>query len=307
MHRLAWLWIIVAAIVTVGCGSSSAVSTINADGTWNRVVKLTTRDMPSMGDDKAQAPELFSVPTGSEWSKSEEKTKDGRTTTLKRTLKVGEGPITDVIIKDKSGTRYKNYVIVRKLEGNRLEYYEKIVLIGDPKPRSTSEANDFRKEMRAALPAGLATDADLDAIAKKSEVAITRLLFGPDDHLLGSFLLNLDGAVHRIRNRMGGIEDRLLSEQFGSRLSEADRRKTVNTLLAKLDDSNMLDSKKPSPNQESDDSQSGMIGMSVAVKLPGKLVSTNGEVDTYSGEVFWDFMSSSAEPDTLELRAICQL
>jgi hypothetical protein len=42
--------------------------------------------------------------------------------------------------------------------------------------------------------------------------------------------------------------------------------------------------------------------MSVCVKFPGEVISSNGEIDPYTGEVFWDFLSATAELEPLELR-----
>lgn len=309
MNRVLLVFLVAVSTLLVGCASSSSTSVVNADGTWTRTLKLMVREAPNLGGDQgAKPPEIFGMPAGTEWAKSEQAKDDGKLTTLKRTFKAGEGPVTDIIIKDKAGTRYKNFVVVRKLDGNRIEYYEKIVMVGEKTKRTSNEADSFKQELKPLLPAGLATDADLDALSKKTETALARLLFGPDDHMFGGFLTNIDGTIHRLRNKIGVIEDRLLAEQFGEKLSADDRRKVVIGLLAKFDEnSNMINDKKPSPNSESDDSGANMVGMSVAVKLPGKVVETNGEVDNFTGEIFWDFMSSTAEPDVLELRAICQL
>lgn len=308
MNRPTWLWLVLMAFFLVGCASTSSTATVNADGSWSRTLKLTTREAPNLGgESQEKKPDIFAIPTAAEWTKSEENKEGEKSTILKRTFTAGEGPVTDIVVKDKNGTKFKNFVVVRKLDGNRIEYYEKIVMVG-PKPAKTEqETQTFIKEMKDALPAGKATDEDLMAIGKKTEVALTRLLFGPDDHLFGSMLTNIDGTVRRIRSKIGTIEGRILAEQFGSRLSQAEIDATVKKLLAKFDSPDAFDMKKTAGSEPPDQNDSNFIGMSVAVKLPGKVVETNGEIDSYTGEVFWDFLSNSAEPDVLELRAICQL
>ncbi len=310
MQRLNWLWLLLIAFMLVGCASTSSSSTVNADGTWSRTLKLTVRDVPNFSEDQKEAKaDIFAIPAGAEWNKSEKQGNGDTTTTLTRKFTAEEGPVTDIIIKNKKGTKYKNFVVVRKLDGNRLEYYEKIVLVGDPPVRDSSEQKNFEKDLREVLPAGKASDEEIKRISQLTESALIRLIFGPDDHLFGMMITNLDGAVRRLRNKVGATESKILSEVLGNKLTQEERDTVVKGLLAKFDSDSVGQNTLPSPASESDskDDQAQFIGMSAVVKLPGKIVETNGEIDDYTGEVYWDLTSNSADTGIVELRAVCQL
>jgi hypothetical protein len=304
MVKLQLAWLVVLSFLLVGCAHTSSESTVNADGSWSRSLKLSVGK--SMGDDKWM--DIFAMP-GADWNKAEEIKDSEKIITLKRNFKPDEGPVTDIIVREKGVTKLKNFVMVRKLEGNRLEYYEKIVFTSTDTEKQAKELEQYIQEMKKVMPPGKATDEDYKAMSKKTGTSLMRVLFGPDDHLFGTLLLNPDGAVRRLRAKLGQVESKILAEQMGDRMTQAERDNVVKQLLKTFDSSNsILNNKKPSgPTDSTTQSQADLLGMSVAVKLPGKIIETNGEIDSYSGEVFWDFASNSAEPDVLELRAICQL
>ena len=258
-----------------------------------------------MTDDKWA--DIFAMP-GPDWNKSEEIKESEKITTLKRSFDAGEDPVTDIIIREKGTTKLKNYVMVRKLPGNRLEYYEKIVSITPNNEKQEKDMGDFISELKKAMPDGVGTDADYQAISKKTNVSISRMFFGPDGHLFGTLILNPDGALRRLRSKLGVIESKILAEQFGDRMTQGQRDDVVRKLLTSFDNSKVMSNAKPSASPEqSSQSQADMVGMSVSVRLPGKVIESNGEIDSFTGEVFWDFASNSAEPEVLELRAVCQL
>jgi hypothetical protein len=252
-----------------------------------------------MTDDKWA--DIFAMP-GPDWSKSEEIKESEKITTLKRNFKPGEGPVTDIVIREKETTKLKNFVVVRKLEGNKLEYYEKIVFLTPNGEKQDKEADEYIKQMKKFMPPGKATDEDFKAMAKKSGTALVRVLLGPDDHLMGTLILNPDGAARRLRSRLGIIENKVMLEQLGGKMTQAERDGVVQQILQTFDKETILGKNKPSANpDQANQSQADFIGMSVAVKLPGKVIETNGEIDGYTGEVFWDFASNSAESEVLEL------
>jgi len=302
MLRAPIIWLAFLALFLVGCAKTSSEATVNSDGSWTRSLKLTVTK--SFGEEEWS--DVFAIPSSPDYKKFEEIKDSEKITTLTRSFKAGEGPITDIVIREKDATKVKNYVVVRKLDNGQIEYYEKIVYTNTNNPKMEKEMESYIRDLKAAMPEGKATDEDLKVMAKKTLVSLTRLLLGPDDHLLGNLVLNPDGAARRLRVKIGQVEKKLLIEQFGDRLTEAERDEVVKKLLAKLDSKSITDSKKPDQESAPGDNQTSLIGMSVAVKLPGKIVSTNGEIDPFTGEVFWDFTTSSAEVDVLELRAICQ-
>lgn len=301
MFKAPLVWLAVLSLFLVGCAKTSAESVVNADGSWTRTLKLTVGK--EMGEEKWM--DIFAMPAGAEWKKFEEIKDDEKVTTLTRSFPVGNDAITDIIVREKETTKLKNYVVVRRLESGKLEYYEKIVFLAGDADKKKQDFDVYIKDLKAAMPEGKATDEDYQVLAKKTLTSITRMMFGPDDHLMGSLILNPDGAARRLRIKIAQQQDKLLAEQFGDRLSKEERAQVISKLLSQFDSKKLVEKNKPN---ESDPSQSSanMVGMSVAVKLPGKILETNGEIDPITGEVFWDFASASAEVDVLELRAICQ-
>ena len=303
MNRIVLFCLALALICLVGCSHTSSESTVNADGSWSRTLKLTVSK--GMTDDKWA--DIFAMP-GPDWNKSEEIKDSEKITTLKRNFEAGMDPVTDIIIRENGTTKLKNFVMVRKLPDNKIEYYEKIVFAKPDKDKQERDMNEFINELKKVMPVGLGTDADYQAISKKTNVSISRMFFGPDGHLFGTLILNPDGALRRLRSKLGVIESKILAEQFGDRMTQAQRDDVVRKLLTSFDNSKVMSNAKPpaSPEQ-SNQSQADMVGMSVSVRLPGKVIESNGEIDSFTGEVFWDFASNSAESEVLELRAICQL
>ena len=257
-----------------------------------------------MTDDKWV--DVFATP-GPEWNKSEEIKDNEKITTLKRSFKPAEGVVTDIIIKENAVTKLKNFVTVRKLDGNRIEYYEKIVYTGVPDEKKQKDLDGYVDELKKYMPAGKATDEDYKVMAKKTGTAIVRILMGPDDHLFGTLILNPDGAARRLRSKIGSIENKIIADQMGDRLTQAEREDIVKKMLSTFDSSKMAGKKSETATEPGSQSQADFVGMSVSVKLPGKIIESNGEIDAFTGEVFWDFASNSAETEVLELRAICQL
>ena len=89
----------------------------------------------------------------------------------------------------------------------------------------------------------------------------------------------------------------LLLEKFGDKLTAQERMATTHKLIAGFMAAGETASKSKGPDagppgKDSDDS--ALVAMLFSVKLPGKVLATNGEVDDSSGEVFWALYSQAA-------------
>lgn len=308
MLRPTWPWLVFLVFFVTGCTGSSSTSTVNSDGTWTRTIKLATRDGVSVGGGKStpKLTDIFKLPVDKEWTRTDKQINGEFSTTLSRKMKIDDAPLTDIVIKDKKGTQYKNFVLVRKLDGNRWEYYEKVIFVGDASKRDSSEWKQIEQEVKAALPKGIATEEDIKEICSRTETAMIRQVVGPDDHLFGLLIINVDGARRRFRSKFAVIEERVLAEVLGNRLTEDEREKAIKTMLAKLDKKG-VDETFVQTTSTSGSANSTLVGISSVVKLPGKILETNGTVDEYTGEIYWDFTSTSADAGVIELRAVCQM
>ena len=50
-----------------------------------------------------------------------------------------------------------------------------------------------------------------------------------------------------------------------------------------------------------------MIPLTFSVKLPGKIISSNGELDAFSGEVYWAMFAISPTLEDVTMTAICEV
>lgn len=291
------------ALCVVGCAKTSSTTVVEENGNWTRTVKYTIGKDP--GAD--QWMDVFALPEDGSFKKSEETKESEKITTLTKSYKVGIDPISDIIIKDKGATMVKNYVMVREIAPGKFEYFEKIVYPNPKVDKLNSDSEKYIATLKAALPPGVATDEEIKLIAKKSVVAFMRLLFGPDDHLFGTLLLNPDGAGRRLKFRIAKQQYDLLRATLGNKITDEQIQQTVKTMLKDLDVEDKAKGSQPDPNAAGPGNNSDFVGISVAVKMPGTLVETNGDIDPLTGEVFWDLASNSAELEPVELRAVYQV
>ncbi|MEI7576694.1 MAG: hypothetical protein WCK51_07365 [Armatimonadota bacterium] len=289
-----------------GCARTSSTTVVDANGDWHRTVKLTISKGMGVNDPAAAAeewPTPFKLPTGAEWSKTESVKEDEKTITLSRDVKAGDTQLTDIVGQDEKSkkTTLKNFVQVKEIEPGVFEYYEKIV---NPNPDKTpnSDIVKFKESLGKALPAGVSLDdEDANLVAKQMVVSVSRIMFGPDDHLFGSIITNPEGAGRRLKVGLGKVLDTAFKTHLSAKLNDGQRKEVIAKLMAEVDGESIKNSKKSdaSPDKAGEGS---FVGMSVSVKFPGEIISTNGEIDPYTGEVFWDFLSASAEIEPLELR-----
>ena len=298
---------LLAVATLVGCARTSSTTIVDANGDWHRTVKLTISKGMGVSDPSASTeewPNPFKLPSGAEWTKTESVKDSEKTITLSRDVKAGDTQLTDIIGQDEKSkkTTLKNFVQVKEIEPGVYEYYEKIIN-PNPEPFSTNtDAIKFKESLVKALPEGISLDDEtMNLMTKQMVISISRIMFGPDDHVFGSLITNPEGAGRRIKAKLGKVLDGAFKTHLSAKLNDEQRKAVITKLMAEVDGESIKDSKKSeaSPDKASEGS---FLGMSVCVKFPGEIISTNGEVDPYTGEVFWDFLSASAELEPLELR-----
>jgi hypothetical protein len=302
MNRLL-IALVACASLLVGCAKSSTSTVVNEDGSWKRTVKLTVSKMTE--GDESPWPDTFSLPKEG-YTSASKVDKQERITTLVHNAKLGEGPLTDIIVREKGETIFKNYVTVRRLDENRVEYYEKVVFT--KAKGAGNEGDKMIEELKAVIPASVnATDAECKQVSNDTMVGVMRMFLGPEDIMIGIFFTNPDGAERRLKAKMFKLIDKNLAKTFGDRMTAEQRTDAIKQMVTKLDGKKVLEDQKSSKGEAAASGDSGLIGMSTSVKLPGKILETNGEIDPFTGEVYWDFISNTAEFEPLEMRAICEL
>lgn len=303
-----WLALLLLILTLVGCARSSSSTVVNADGSWQRTLKLTVSKAPGGTENGgAEWPDTFTIPSGPGIKVSTETKEEEKTTTITRSGALGDALLTDVIMREKGKTTFKNYVTVREIEPGVYEYYEKLTNPSPDAAKTTAEMEEFRKELRKYLPSGVTvTDEEANKVANKMVISIARRMFGPDDHLFGTLITNPEGSIRRLKLGLAKSLDGAMTEHLGDKLTAEQRKDVIIKMLAELNGDAIKNAQKPSPEKDPT-SNTGFVGMSVSVKLPGEIISSNGEIDPYTGEVYWDFLSASADAEALELRAVCRV
>ena len=312
MRSLAASAVLAAALLSA-CARVRVTTEITPDGAWSRTVVLTGplkkegMQMPTLED-------TFVIPSGAGWKSSEEKKNDNQVLTLERQFTTDGRLQGDVSIKGNQpgkgqpGTlRLTNEVSVKRIAPHQVEYRETLQWKGD----STKVLGDLQpedlSEIKAHLPKALATDANARELAgKMAELAIP-VLFGPGDPLLALGFLHPDLAVYRANQRLGGLMMRALEQQFGDKMQPAERREVARRLIEAALTSPKMSKPDPAAASAAPGNSSGLTPLMFIVKPPGRIVSTNGETDDLTGEVFWAFFEEAAAFKDLVLTAVVEV
>ena len=99
---------------------------------------------------------------------------------------------------------------------------------------------------------------------------------------------------------------RALEQQFGDKMQPAERREVARRLIEAALTSPKLSTPDPAASASPGNS-SGLTPLMFIVKPLGRIVSTNGETDDLTGEVFWAFFEEAAAFKDLVLTAVVEV
>lgn len=310
MRRISVLWCLWLVLAISGCARTVAVSEVREDGSWKRSVTFTVSQQEGMGPE-TKIEDVFALPSGAQWKTSREKGKGELIFRAEREAKLGETIEGDVTILEKKQPKLVSRVTVSEIEPGVYEYREVYRLAT---PRKPLDAVKLTPEERQKLPALLrdnATDDQLKEIMTGTVDSIWRLLFGPSEPLLLSFLVQPEVVERKMRQRMGAAMEAELEKVLGEKLDATQRRAIVRELLTESQLKSAFnpeeEAKKKTEEEPSTGSGAGLVSILVSVKLPGTIVESNGLVDPYTGEVFWNFYQEAAEIRDVELRAVARV
>lgn len=304
---------VTAAALLTGCARSSVTSTVKPDGSWTRKVVYhgapDDNGQPSIG---IKLDEAFTLPGGAEWKIKREKTDSEAILTAERTMKPGETLKKDITLlagKDKKDVVLVNEVSVKQIAPGRFEYRETLHWTGQKPKEMQTIPPDMLAQVKSALPPALATDANARELMPILVHEIWRVIFGPNEPLLSQMMLHPDLAEHTLSRRGGQAISHALEVKFGDKMTPEARLATTRKIVAALaaTTSTMMNSKTnpQAPGGDKPDDQGGFTALTFAVKLPGKIVSTNGETDAINGEVYWALYAQSAALDDVVMTAVC--
>ena len=310
-----------AAFLLSGCARATISNEIKQDGSWTRTLAFhgTVADPNSFNP--AVAPEdVFAIPVaGGPWKIKREVDNDKHevTITADRTLQPGQVIKEDIQVKSKNKVKPTGYMVneatVRAAGPGKWEYRETLHWHGTI-PADLDEQNpDITASVKKSLPAALATDANVKKLSGMISHEFMKTLFGPPDpfftHIFSEIMFQPDFAVHRLSMRMGGSVQNALITQFGDKLTAEQRTQITGKLLASAFDvtkdkmKSKSDPAAAAGGKAADDSAA--VALTYRIKLPGKVVSTNGELDPYTNEVYWALFPEAAAYGDVTLTAVC--
>lgn len=293
--------------VLTGCTRARVTTEIKSGGNFARTVALTgqepKKDQMNMG---GNIEDQFVLP-GAGWKSTKEAKDSNVITSFERVFPAGTPVKGDLTIKgDEGKSILVNEVTVTRLAPRRYEYRETLRWMGGQPDGVKFKPEDYSK-MKAALPPSLATDENARALTDKVAELAVPMLFGPGDPLLTIGLLHPDLAGRRLSQRVGGLMMKALEEQFGDKMTLAQRR----DVLQKMIEISIAQGKPSTPDPASGPPSSGKGGaltpLMFVVRTPGKIVSSNGELDELAGEVFWGLFPPAAAVKPVVMTAVIEV
>jgi hypothetical protein len=201
-----------------------------------------------------------------------------------------------------------NTVTVREIDGGKLEYKEVIRWRGELPADMREPDAKLVDSLTKALPPSVSGDTPtIKKITYNLQRAIWQMIFGPGEPILPLLMMNTDLAEYRFKARLSKELDNALLTEFGNRMTAQERAAVIAQLRDTTFDDKIPDAKSGPPvSQESGKDMGAPISIFLRAKMPGKVLSTNGQVDPDTGEVLWTFYSWAPAMGEITLTAICE-
>jgi len=299
--------LLVASVTLLSACSRSRITTEIKGDNWTRTVALSGPEKKEGGMDiGASLEDTFVLPPQDGWQSREEKKDSERTLIFERTFAPGATTKGDLSIKGPGPGKLTliNEATVTRVAPRRFEYRETLRWTGSP-PDTFSFKPEQLAQIKAILPKDLATDANARAVLEKISKLAVPLLFGPGDPLLALGLVHPDLAARRMSQRMGAVILKALEEQFGDKLKPIERRELARKLIELMVAQTKPAQPDPAKGPKADN-DSGLIPLMFVFKAPGKVISTNGEVDELASEIYWALFPEATSLQPVVLTAVVQ-
>jgi hypothetical protein len=296
--------------VAWGCARISATTELHPDGTITRRLEFhapagEAGQGASIGP---KADDIFTFPGAPAWTVTRTKKDQELILKAERTLKASDMMPSDVKLKGAKGAALvTNTLSVKQVAPGRWEYRETLHWNGDRPDDLKRVPAEAKAAFKEALPAALATPENIQSLGEVAFRELWRALFGPGDPLLAMALLHPDLAERKVIRRIGAAMNTALVEKFGDKLTQDQRGAIVKRLVQKaMADTTSSSKSKADPQGAQSDDPGAMTAMMFVVKLPGKIVSTNGERDEVTGEVYWALYAEAAAVGDVTMTAVCE-
>jgi len=203
-----------------------------------------------------------------------------------------------------------NRVSVRQVSPGRYVYSETLHWTGEIPANMHKFDIKVTDMVRAALPTEMATDENVTFIANTFSREFDLAMVGPPSPLLHRLPMLMSAPevfVRLITRRAGKGLLVALKEKYGDKMTAQQRLTLTQKLIQGITD----EMKESGPGQagdpKSDENSKNSTGASlfVSVKLPGRVIETNGIADPFSGEITWSLYPEAAAFGDVTLTAMC--
>lgn len=324
------------ALATAGCARVAVLSVVRADGSMSRTLVYHGTPVAAKGSMAALTPEggnledIVAPPTkASGWQVTHVMTagKDGGevTITASRILAAGSPGGNDLGLKGEvpaitsgptkqvnSTMLVSNVVTVMKTAEGGLEYRETLHWLGKKNEAfGTEPTPELLTALKTELPPALASDTvSLRKAALDLQRRVWQAMMGPGDPILPMLMFHPDYAQYRLTQQLQVAATQTLSDVYGNRLTDADRKRMIVAIVANAAKQATIktESQKSARNPLAGDAKSNSsmpIPLLFRVQMPGKVTATNGQIDPLTGEVVWPLYSSSPAGGDVVLTATC--
>lgn len=288
-----------------GCMRTNTETVVAEDGAWTRTVKFTIPKEDMTGE-PAKFDKFVELPKAPEWETSQVTEKENLVFKAVRKAKLGDTLKDDLKIKQKDKVVLSNTVTVRDLGNGRFEYIETINYIGDKTTGMQGSRDELHAMLKECLGDVKVTEEQLKNITDAAMVELWRIIFGPTRPLMSMLVMHPDLGERELRRGFGKVMEGQFERMLGDQMDKDKRITAVRKLMSLMDAEKIMGPTKEE-SQSSGGGDDGLVSMTTVVKLPGRIIEANGEIDEVAGEVFWAFYGESPVVGPLVLRAVCEV
>lgn len=314
-----------------GCSSVAVQTTINADGSYVRHIKFTVGSEPMGGPPKLE--KNFQRLSDKKWKVTSKKVDDNLVVEAHRKFDKGQKSEGDVSLMQKlekkrgfgppkpgeAAPRPKvlltNSCSVKEISPGKWEYKEVLLWTGERDEMEWSKLNNNEElaKLKACMPEKVRSDAAAKKLGYGMAQELNRLLFGPGMPMLPQFLLQTELAVRKMMISLGNFIVNWLKSEYGDKLTADERFQCAKKILDESGIKGALTEQKAksqpkgpggAPEKAKKKEETDLIPMSFAVKVPGKILESNGDIDRFSGTVYWGVYPQAAAYKDVVLRVV---
>ncbi len=299
--------IVVAVAALSGCMRTNTETVVAEDGAWTRTVKFTIPKEDMTGE-PAKFDKFVELPKAPEWETSQVTEKENLVFKAVRKAKLGDTLKDDLKIKQKDKVVLSNTVTVRDLGNGRFEYIETINYIGDKTTGMQGSRDELHAMLKECLGDVKVTEEQLKNITDAAMVELWRIIFGPTRPLMSMLVMHPDLGERELRRGFGKVMEGQFERMLGDQMDKDKRIAAVRKLMTLMDAEKIMGpTREESQASGGGGDDGGLVSMTTVVKLPGRIIEANGEIDDVAGEVFWAFYGESPVVGPLVLRAVCEV